>query len=153
MTIFFYKVCEPYGCFSNFSPHSIRLGGDLWPTAEHYYQAQKFVGTVDCHLSQAIRQAETPEIAAAIGRNPKHIVRQNWDILKAAVMYDAVSTKFTTYPDLADLLLKTGRELIIEDSPTDCYWGCGADGLGQNQLGKILMRVREELRRKLACQG
>lgn len=153
MTIFFYKVCEPYGCFSNFSPHSIQLGGELWPTAEHYYQAQKFVGTVDCHLSQKIRQAETPEMAAAMGRNPKHTVRRNWDTLKATVMYDAVSTKFTTYPDLADLLLKTGQELIIEDSPTDSYWGCGADRLGQNQLGKLLMRVREELQHNLTCQS
>jgi N-glycosidase YbiA len=153
MTIFFYKVCEPYGCFSNFSPHSIQLGGDLWPTAEHYYQAQKFVGAADQHLCQQIRKAETPEIAAAIGRNPMHTVRCNWDVLKAIVMYDAVLTKFMTYPDLADLLLKTGRELIIEDSPTDSYWGCGADGLGQNQLGKVLMRVRGELRSKLTCQG
>jgi ribA/ribD-fused uncharacterized protein len=145
MTIFFYKVCEPYGCFSNFSPHSIRLEGDLWPTAEHYYQAQKFVGTVDCHLCQAIRHAATPEIAAAIGRNPNHTVRRNWDTLKTAAMYDAVSAKFRTYPDLAALLLSTGQELIVEDSPTDSYWGCGADGLGQNQLGKVLMRVRKEL--------
>ncbi|WP_404789992.1 NADAR family protein [Altericista sp. CCNU0014] len=149
MTIFFYKVCEPYGCFSNFSPHSIWLGGTLWPTAEHYYQAQKFVGTVDRHLCQQICNAESPEMAAAIGRNPKHTVRCNWDTLKAAVMYDAVSTKFASHPDLAEVLLKTGQELIIEDSPTDSYWGCGADGLGQNQLGKVLMRVRQELQRNL----
>ncbi len=92
-------------------------------------------------------------MAAAMGRNPRHTVRRNWDVLKAVVMYDAVLTKFMTYPDLADLLLKTGRELIIEDSPTDSYWGCGADGLGQNQLGKVLMRVRGELQSKLTCQG
>jgi N-glycosidase YbiA len=146
MTIFFYRVCEPYGCFSNFSPHSIQLGGEIWSTSEHYYQAQKFVGTPDQHLCQQIRNAPSPEIAAAIGRNPIHTLRPEWDALKPAIMYDAVLTKFMTHPDLAELLLSTGEEWIIEDSPTDDYWGCGADGKGQNQLGRILMRIRTELR-------
>jgi ribA/ribD-fused uncharacterized protein len=41
----FYRVREPYGFMSNFSPHSIRLKGEVWKTSEHYYQAQKFAGT------------------------------------------------------------------------------------------------------------
>jgi ribA/ribD-fused uncharacterized protein len=39
----FYSVNEPYGCFSNFSPHEIFVDGILWRTAEHYFQAQKFL--------------------------------------------------------------------------------------------------------------
>lgn len=35
---------------------------------------------------------------------------------------------------------------IVEDSPIDSYWGCGADGLGKNMLGKLLMKLREELK-------
>jgi N-glycosidase YbiA len=146
MTIFFYKVCEPYGCFSNFSPHSIQMEGEIWPTSEHYYQAQKFVGTQDLHLCRLIQQVPSPEKAAAIGRNPIYTVRQNWHTLKPAIMYGAVLTKFTTYPDLMALLLSTDEELIVENSSTDDYWGCGSDGLGQNQLGKVLMRIRQELR-------
>ncbi|MFM2063889.1 MAG: hypothetical protein RLZZ507_3560, partial [Cyanobacteriota bacterium] len=38
MTIYFYKVWQPYGCFSNFSPHPIEIEGVDWPTVEHYYQ-------------------------------------------------------------------------------------------------------------------
>ena len=38
----FYRVSDEYGCFSNFSPHPIDLDGKRWPTAEHYFQAQKF---------------------------------------------------------------------------------------------------------------
>ncbi len=41
MTIYFYKVWEPYGCFSNFSPHPIEIHGVYWATVEHYYQSQK----------------------------------------------------------------------------------------------------------------
>lgn len=146
MTIFFYKVCEPYGCFSNFSPHSIQMEGELWLTSEHYYQAQKFVGTRDRHLCRLIQQASSPEKAAAIGRDPTYTVRQDWHTLKPGIMYNAVLTKFTTYPDLMALLLGTNEELIVENSPTDDYWGCGPNGLGQNQLGKVLMRIRQELR-------
>jgi N-glycosidase YbiA len=146
MTIFFYKVCEPYGCFSNFSPHQILMGGEIWPTSEHYYQAQKFTGTPDRHLCQQIRCAFSPEAAAAIGRNPNYRVRQDWHASKTDIMYRAVLTKFKSYSDLKALLLATQEELIVENSPTDCYWGCGSDGLGQNQLGKVLMRIRQELR-------
>ena len=43
----FYSVSEEYGCFSNFSPHRIKLDGKTWPTSEHYFQARKFVGSPD----------------------------------------------------------------------------------------------------------
>jgi ribA/ribD-fused uncharacterized protein len=43
----FYSVGAEYGCFSNFSPHPIRLKGKTWPTSEHFFQAQKFAGTPD----------------------------------------------------------------------------------------------------------
>jgi N-glycosidase YbiA len=146
MTIFFYKVCEPYGCFSNFSPHSINVDGSHWPTSEHYYQAQKFVGTSFQYLCQKIKIAPTPEAATVIGRNSSYRVREDWELAKKEVMYLAVLTKFLIYPDLKRLLVATDHHVIVENSPTDCYWGCGPDGMGQNQLGQILMRVRQELR-------
>lgn len=146
MTILFYKVCEPYGCFSNFSLHSIQLGGEVWQTSEHYYQAQKFVGTQDQTLCQRIHNAPSPEMAAAIGRDPIHSVRPDWDAVKISIMYKAVSTKFMTYGDIAEILLSTGEQIIVEKSPTDTFWGCGLDGSGQNHLGKILMRIRQEMR-------
>lgn len=33
-----------------------------------------------------------------------------------------------------------------KDSPRDWFWGIGADGTGSNELGKALMRLRDELR-------
>ncbi len=41
---FYYENEVPYGCFSNFSAHSVVLKGVTWPTTEHYFQAQKFAG-------------------------------------------------------------------------------------------------------------
>ncbi len=145
MTIFFYKVSDPYGCFSNFSLHSVHLQGHSWPTSEHFYQAQKYHG-IDQALCDQIRQTSTPEEAAALGRGSSVAVRNDWDHIKPQIMYTVVREKFTTHADIQAILLATDEELIVEDSPRDAYWGCGLDGKGQNQLGKILMQVRQEIR-------
>ena len=43
------------------------------------------------------------------------------------------------------LLESTGSKLLVENSPKDSYWGCGADGKGKNMLGQVLMEIREQL--------
>ena len=146
MTIYFYKANAPYGCFSNFSPHGIYLQGQDWPTVEHYYQAQKFAGTGNGVLMERIRAAATPEAAAAVGRDRTHPIRSDWEQAKFAIMAEAVRLKFRTHADIQAILLATADEFIVEDSPTDYYWGCGLNKTGHNHLGKILMRVRQEIR-------
>ena len=64
--IHFYSTKDDYGCFSNFSPHSVELKGKVWPTSEHYFQAQKFAGHPD---EEEVRQAASPMIAARMGRS------------------------------------------------------------------------------------
>lgn len=150
MTIYFYKVNEPYGCFSNFSPHGIDLQGIHWATVEHYYQAQKFVETADAALIPVIHAAQTPEQAAALGRNRTRQVRSDWEQVKTAVMREAVLKKFLTHTDIQAILISTGDQLIVENSPKDYFWGCGRDKTGNNHLGKILMSVRQEIRQRLA---
>lgn len=150
MTIYFYKVDEPYGCFSNFSAHGFNLAGQEWRTAEHFYQAQKFIGTADQQICLAIQRAATPGHAAALGRNPNYCLRPDWELIKLDIMYTAVLTKFRTHLDIQKILISTAEEWIVENSPVDAYWGCGADLMGQNQLGKILMMVRQELRQQVA---
>lgn len=150
MAIYFYKANYPYGCFSNFSPHPIELDGCQWATVEHYYQAQKFVNTKYAGIIPTIRQAATPEVAAALGRDPVRQFRDDWELVKPEIMYLAVKTKFLTHLDIQTVLLATGEEVIIEDSPTDYYWGCGLDKTGKNQLGSILMAVRREIGLSLA---
>ncbi|BAY08558.1 NADAR family protein [Calothrix sp. NIES-2098] len=147
MTIYFYKVWQPYGCFSNFSLHGIQIQGTYWPTVEHYYQAQKFVGTIDAAIIPAIHNAQTPEDAAALGRCSTRQIRADWELVKTQVMREAVLKKFLTHADIQDILLSTGNEILVENSPKDYFWGCGANKTGQNHLGKVLMSVREEIRK------
>jgi N-glycosidase YbiA len=142
--IYFYKVNQPYGYFSNFSPHPIDLDDQHWPTVEHYYQAQKFVGSSCEYLIPRIRSAPNPETAAVIGRDPQHPPSTDWPQRKLAVMEKALRQKFASHPDLQQLLLDTGTANIVEDSATDYFWGCGSDRSGSNHLGQILMRIREE---------
>ncbi|MBD1920772.1 NADAR family protein [Microcoleus sp. FACHB-831] len=142
-TVYFYSVREKYGCFSNFSPHGFELDGCYWPTSEHYFQAQKFVGTP--HADQ-IRLVKKPKVAANMGRDRSLPLRSDWEQVKDDIMRKAVLRKFETHKDIREELLSTGDAEIVENSPSDRYWGCGADGSGKNMLGKILMEVREILR-------
>lgn len=142
MQIKFYKLKEPYGCFSNFSRHAILLDGRTWPTTEHYFQAQKYIGTP---RYDQIANAATPRIAADLGRDRGIPKRADWEQVKDEVMLKCVREKVLQHLYIKELLLSTGDAEIIEDSPIDWYWGCGKDGTGRNQLGKTLMQVRSEL--------
>ncbi len=142
MTIYFYGTRQkPYGCFSNFSRHGFELDELWWATSEHFFQAQKFV-TTDSYWYDKIREAKTPKEAAKMGRDRSHTLRDDWEKVKDDIMQRGVLRKFETHGDLRQLLLATGDQLIVENSPIDYYWGCGADGSGKNKLGEILMTVR-----------
>jgi ribA/ribD-fused uncharacterized protein len=145
LVIKFYGTSSEYGCFSNFAPHPIRLNGCTWPTVEHYFQAQKFP---DTEYEEAIRRAKSPAKAKGMGRTRRYRLRRDWERVKDGIMREAVLAKFTQHEDIREMLLATGDALIIEDSPTDAYWGIGAHGGGKNKLGKILMSVRDQLRAK-----
>ncbi|NEO59507.1 MAG: NADAR family protein [Moorea sp. SIO4G2] len=146
MTIYFYGTRQkPYGCFSNFSRHGFELDELWWATSEHFFQAQKFV-TTDSSWYDKIREAKTPKEAAKMGRDRSHPLRDDWEKVKDEIMQRGVLRKFETHGDLRQLLLGTGDQLIVENSPIDYYWGCGADGSGKNKLGEILMTVRAILR-------
>lgn len=139
----FYSVGDEFGAFSNFAPYPIVLDGVLWPTTEHYFQAQKFE---DKTYRAKIRMANSPMIAARLGRDRKQKLRRDWEAVKVGVMREAVTAKFTQHEDLRTLLLSTGDAKIVEHTENDDYWGDGGDGSGKNMLGRILMQVRELLR-------
>jgi ribA/ribD-fused uncharacterized protein len=138
----FYRVEDPYGGFSNFSPHPITLDGLQWPTSEHYFQAMKFAGTPH---AEAVRGAPTAMKAARMGRERERPLRPDWEQVKDDVMRAAVRAKFTQHADLQRILLDTGNQEIVEHTTNDAYWGDGGDGSGANMLGRILMEIRAEL--------
>ncbi len=143
MTIYFYGQTDPYSEFSNFAPFGVEMDGVWWSTVEHYFQAQKFR---DAAYREKIRKSNRPKDAKALGMTRKVPLREDWERIKEGIMEAAVSKKFATHDGPRRLLLATGDEEIIENAPMDYFWGCGADGSGENRLGKILMRVRSDLR-------
>jgi len=144
--ILFYRVSEPYGEFSNFSPHPFELKGKIWPTSEHYFQAQKFAGT---EHEDAVRLAKSPMVAARMGRSRARPLRADWETIKDDIMRESLRAKFAQHPVLTSLLLKTGDAELVEHTTSDRYWADGGDGTGKNRLGQLLMELREELYMKL----
>ena len=138
----FYSTKEEYGFFSNFAAYPIKLKGKVWPTSEHYFQAQKFAGT---EYEEQIRKESSPMIAARMGRDRKKKLRPDWEVVKDSIMREAVLAKFLQHPDLSEKLLATEDAILVEHTQNDNYWADGGDGSGKNMLGKILMSVREEL--------
>lgn len=113
-----------------------------YPTAEHAYQAGK---TKSKSERNYIKRLDSPAKAKQAGRDVT--LRKNWDNIKLDVMYRVVKEKFSG-KKMACLLLSTCKATLIEGNTyNDTYWGV-CNGRGENNLGKILMRVREEIRKK-----
>src|SRR6476469_8628013 len=96
----FYRTGEPFGEFSNFAAFPIRLKDVEWPTAEHYFQAQKFAGTPH---EEAVRLADSPMTAAKMGRERSRPLRADWDSVKDDIMREAVLAKIEQHPKLLAL--------------------------------------------------
>ena len=123
---------------SNFYPCKIVYRGREYKTAEHAFQAQKCV-TKDDIIE--IQEANNPQMAKRIGKKVK--LREDWEDVKVSIMTEVVSQKFLQHPHLIEMLLQTGDEELIEGNTwRDYFWGV-CKGKGKNNLGKILMKVRE----------
>ena len=139
----FYSTQDKFGEFSNFTHFPIKLDGKMWPTTEHYFQAQKFT---DIHYQEKIRKEKSPMIAARLGRDRKQKLCKDWESVKNNVMKKALTAKFTQHEDLKILLLSTDETKLIEHTENDAYWGDGGDGHGKNWLGLLLMQIRFDLK-------
>ena len=129
-----------YAFLSNYSASPFRIDYILFPTMEHYFQANKADNQNDyLHIAYA----PTPGEAKRLGR--KIQLRSDWEEIKDKVMLTGLRKKFAD-PELRKLLLATGDEELIEGNYWgDTYWGV-CNGVGQNKLGKLLMQVREEIK-------
>jgi len=129
-----------YVFLSSFYPVLIVVDGVKYPTVEHAYQAAK---TQDPLEKQMVARAGTPGRAKRMGR--KLNLRPDWEEIKIDTMLGLVRLKFTE-SNLRTQLLATGDTELVEGNKWgDKFWGV-CRGEGQNQLGRILMAVREECR-------
>ena len=136
------KFVGKYDFLSNFYEATVTWQGLTYANSEAAFQAGKVITTEE-------RQAFTvldPAKAKRLGR--KVALRPDWEEIKTGVMEEVVRAKFTQHPDLAERLLATGDAQLVEGTLwNDTCWGIDLHtGVGENRLGIILMKVRDELK-------
>jgi ribA/ribD-fused uncharacterized protein len=130
--------CGEYRWLSNFWPCIIHGACHDYPSAEHAYQAAKAPAN-----KRYLFTTGTPAQAKHLG-STFNLDRNAWDARKESVMLAAVRLKFKD-PELASKLLATNQRYLEELNVwKDAEWGV-YNGVGQNKLGHILMKVRDEI--------
>lgn len=139
---------------SNYYPCMVELDGELYPSVEHAFQAAK---VTDPEARKHFKVMNGADTAHYFGKHLNEVkkglvIRPDWEDVKIDIMYRLVKDKFTRtepFPSQAKLrqqLLDTG-DAYLENGNTyrECFWGT-VKGEGRNELGKILMKVRDEIR-------
>jgi len=124
-----------------FSALEVEVDGVTYKTAEHAYQALRVVP----EAREKIMCAKSPLDAWREGQACK----ENGQIIpeydKDALMEKIFRAKLAEHPDLVSVLKASRSRHLIKVAPDDYYWGTGADGTGQNKMGKLWMKLRSEL--------
>ena len=134
---------DEYAFLSNFYPCPVTYEGITYPTNEHAFQAAK---SLDNSQREKIKNEKTPSRAKFAGRRVQ--LRTDWESVKIDIMYQICKEKFKN-EELKEKLLATGDKILIEGNTwNDDFWGKCSDN-GKNNLGIILMKIREEIKREL----
>lgn len=145
------RFCLPVGKWWFLSPYAefpikIEVDGKLctFPTVEHYYQAMKFY--VSDERFRTILGLKNPDQARLITKTAEYKInrRADFDANKFAIMEKGLRAKFMQNREAAEMLKATGKAVLLKSCEV-CYQ-CGfGEGSGRNCLGKILMKIRDEL--------
>lgn len=142
------EFTKEFRFLSNFWIAPVELEGKIYMSVEHAYQAAKTTNPAEREM---IRRASEPAMARTYGRKSVKL-RPDWEKVKMTVMEDLLRQKFA-HPDLRACLLATGDVKLIEGNWWgDTFWGV-CKGLGQNHLGKLLMKIRQELQDAKVNEG
>lgn len=130
---------------SNFYDTPVLFDGLIYPSVENAYQAAK---SLDENVRKKFLSISSRD-SKSLGK--KINIRKDWDNIKLRIMFDLVLDKFTRNDYLSWKLKNTG-DLYIEESNWwgDKFWGT-CNGFGENNLGKILMEVRDKINIKDEC--
>ncbi len=128
-----------YRWLSNFWPAPLKINGITYKNSEAAYQSFKFPADQRAQFSNL-----NPDEAKKLGKNAK-IDQKEWNRTKMFIMILVVSSKFSQNPDLKQKLKETGDAYLEETNDwNDTCWGV-CNGVGSNNLGKILMAYRQYL--------
>lgn len=152
------EVSQPLTIIDSFSGEWEQLS-NFYPCTVHYYDFE--FGSVE-HAYQAMKSrnpniwkkfieipADQPGKAKRLGRTVK--LREGWELKKIAFMRQFLLEKFRK-PEFRIKLLSTADATLIEGNYWhDNFWGdCRCKKCiskeGQNQLGKLLMKIREQIK-------
>lgn len=131
--------------FNNFSAFQVDYKDRTWQTSEHAYQASHFFDTAP-ELVEAIYKSRSAHEAYKIAKANGDKAPKNWEEIKVGIMYEICKLKMLQNPYVLEKLRQSGDLDIVEDSNKDDFWGWGPNRDGRNELGKIWMRLRDELR-------
>ena len=129
-----------YDFLSNFYPCFVYLDGERYSSVERAFQAAK---TLDKSERKQFQLCPTNGEAKRRGRHIK--LRNDWETVKYDVMYNLLKSKFSSNESLKTRLLSTGNAYLEEsNNHGDRIWGT-VKGVGENNLGKLLMQVRSDI--------
>jgi ribA/ribD-fused uncharacterized protein len=131
--------------FSNFSSFAVDWNNRHWPTSEHAYQAAHFVETAP-ELYEEIFKCRSAHDAYKLSKSNADKAPKDWHQIKVTVMEEIVRLKLEQNPYVKKKFLETENLDLVEDSPKDDFWGWGEKRDGRNELGKIWMKLRKEIR-------
>jgi len=153
MFTFFFTEASP---FSQWYRCSFTVEGRPFGCAEQFMMHGKALLFGDATTAAKILAADHPREHKALGRKVKPFDDATWRREREAIVLAGNRAKFTQNPALRELLLATAGTTLVEASPYDRVWGIGlaesdprakdpAQWRGQNLLGKVLTRLRDEL--------
>lgn len=131
-----------YFFLSNFYECPIYYNKLVFCNAEAAFQAQKVIDEKEQYKFINLNASQARKLGKTI------VLRKDWEEVKDNIMYEIVKRKFTVNKELQQKLIDTKDEELVEGNWWhDTYWGIDLKtGIGKNKLGKILMKVREEVK-------
>lgn len=135
----------------NFSSFKVKVNGYLYSSLEEAFQSMLFLPDHK-EISEQIKNSYSAHEAQKImHENINKVKYSNKE--KLVLMEKLLRLKIEQNPYVLKKLLETKNYTIMEDSPKDNYWGCGINREGENNLGKLWMKLREEYKVKNNCLG
>lgn len=152
--IFFWANASP---FSNWHKSKFTHNGVQYNCSEQYMMHMKALMFNDTEVAELIMEQKDPRKQKFLGRQVRNFDQNVWLEKCQDIMVDGLISKFTQNTAILETLLNTDDKIIVEASPYDTIWGIGLsednpDALdqskwrGQNLLGIVLMRARDEIR-------
>ena len=130
----------------NFSAFGFEMNGEYFQTSEHAFQYLKFIET-NKEIANKIKESFSPNDARNIAHENKEYRLSNWSDVKYQNMEKVLRLKVEQNPIVKEVLLNTKDYIIAEnciDEDTD--WGLDSNNQGDNNLGKIWMKIRDDIK-------